>query len=173
MYGIYGKELGFFSSLNGEKIELYWITARAMAQTIPGGVKLLATDETGLLSAPYYDPAEWQWAVDEMNIELNQADLKKGDDERESRGSFETMDYFRSKMSPVFVSSLERKKFQFVFAYRESEAAKVAFDAGFRAERRDDVFPSRDALEGYEKGMAGASPIPSWSWPALGKVQSS
>lgn len=152
MYALYSRDLGNFQ-FNGEEAAVYWITARSLDMTIPGGVILRGyvawpDEDEDLPWAEFFrefSNQSWKDALHLFAGALGLAYEKKLEDEREESATFEALDYLK----PMVTEGQTHRKTVFVHAFRESEAAQAAFEAGLRSEKWGEY----------------------WKWPALGKVQ--
>src|SRR3989344_4643223 len=154
MYALFSRDLGNFQ-WSGEEVAVYWVTSRQLDMTIPGGVTLWGyttwpEDEQGGLPCAelFRDTTNQSWK-DALNLfagSLGVAYEKKLEEEAGESAMFEALDYFKAIVSAGVTHG---RKTMFVHAFRESEAAQAAFDAGIPAEKRGEY----------------------WNWPALGKLQ--
>lgn len=154
MYALYSRDMGNFQ-LNGGEVALYWITARSLDMTVPGGVTL-----KGYVAWPDESDEELPWAEffrdtlhqswrDALHVfagALGLAYNKKLEDEAGESATFEALDYLQPFTTE---SETHGRKTLFVHSFRESEAAQAAFDAGLRTVKWGEH----------------------WMWPALGKIQ--
>lgn len=140
---------------NKNKVDIVWVTSRKLDMTIPGGLKLVGyiawpTDEKPAADqlpwAEFFSPGRMardsrqNFQVFAALIGCAAEAAAKAETEEEEDIRYEPLDF----LSPAVVRGdqleppVEARRV-FAHAFRESEAAQAAYDAGYRAERRGDT----------------------------------